>query len=75
MIIIEHPFIFDEFRNFVFIGDKIIVNINPNGNAILKETIVKDLRMNSIGAFEAKTKYGWIKPKWKVPYQDLNNYY
>ena len=74
MIIIDKPFIFDEFRNYVFIGDKIIVDINPNGRMILKEAITKDLRMNSVGAFEAKTKYGWITPKWKVPFQDLNDY-
>ena len=74
MIIKDEPFIFDEFRNYVFIGNKIIIDINPNGNTILKEAIVKGLRMNSVGAFEAKTKYGWIKPKWKVPYQDLKDY-
>lgn len=70
MIIINKPFIFDEFRDFVFIGNKIIVDINPNGEMILKEAIVKDLRVNSIGSFEAKTKYGWVKLKWKVPYQN-----
>lgn len=74
MIIIDKQFIFDEFRNYIFVGNKIIVDINPNGETILKEAIVKDLRMNSVGAFEAKTKYGWIKPKWKVPYQDMSDY-
>jgi len=74
MIIIDKPFIFDEFRNYIFINDKVIININPNGKPVLKEATVKALRVNSIGDFEAKTKYGWIKPKWKVPYQGINDY-
>lgn len=74
MILLDKPFIFDDFRNYVSIGDRIIVDINPNGNTIFKEAIVKDLRVNMIGAFEAKTKYGWIKPKFKVPYQNLKDY-
>ena len=45
MIIINKPFIFDEFRNYVFVGNEIIVDINPNGEMILKETIVKDLAL------------------------------
>ena len=75
MIELKEPFVFDEFRNYIKVGDSVIIDSNPNGNPILKKVVVKNLRMNSIGTFEIKTKYGWVKPKFKVPYQDLNDFF
>ena len=67
MLIINKPFCFDSFREYVFTNDKVIVDV---GMYDFKETVVKDIRMNESGAFEVQTEFGWCFPKWKVPYQE-----
>lgn len=69
ILILNEPFTFDEGRNFVFVGDKVIVDLDPNGVHDFKEATVKSIRVNMVAVGEVKTKYGWTKPKWKVPYQ------
>jgi hypothetical protein len=67
MLIINKPFCFDSFREYVFTNDRVIVNIDMHN---FKEAIVKDIRINESGEFEVKTEFGWFFPKWKIPYQE-----